>query len=72
LCFGGNFEGNGKNQFVVGQCKILNECLGAQLKMEDACNLCNVIEFFCQRKPTKTKKKGLWFFQALNGIGIIV
>jgi hypothetical protein len=25
--------------------------------MEDACNLCNVIEFFYQRKLTKTKKE---------------
>jgi hypothetical protein len=29
-----------------------------QLKMEDACSLYNVIEFFCQRKVTKTKRKG--------------
>jgi hypothetical protein len=28
-----------------------------QLKMEDGCNLCNVIEFFCQRKVTKTKRE---------------
>ncbi len=27
-----------------------------QLKMEDACRLCNVIEFFCQRKIIKTKR----------------
>jgi hypothetical protein len=29
-----------------------------QLKMEDACSLCNVIEIFCQRKVTKTKRRG--------------
>jgi hypothetical protein len=29
-----------------------------RLKMEDACNLCNVIEFFYWRKVTKTKKEG--------------
>ncbi len=28
-----------------------------QLKMEDACSLCNMIEFFCQKKVTKTKRR---------------
>jgi len=55
-----------------GSQDVVKPIATAQLKMEDACNLCNVIECFCQRKLTKTKKKGLWFFQALNGIGIIV
>jgi hypothetical protein len=29
-----------------------------QLKMEDSCSLCNVIEIFCQKKVTKTKRNG--------------
>jgi hypothetical protein len=29
----------------------------AQLKMEDACSFYNMIDFFCWRKVTKTKKK---------------
>ncbi len=32
----------------------------AQLKMEDVCNLCNVIEKNLQRKVTKTKGGGLF------------
>ncbi len=32
-----------------------------QLKMEDVCSLCNVIESFCQKKVTKTKKEGRAF-----------
>jgi hypothetical protein len=31
----------------------------ARLKIEDACSLFNVIEFFCQRKVSKTKKEGI-------------
>jgi hypothetical protein len=41
--------------------------------MEDAYNLCNVIEIFYKRKITKTeKKKAFWSFQTPNGIGTIV
>jgi hypothetical protein len=29
-----------------------------QLKMADACSLCNVIEFFCLKKITKIEKGG--------------
>jgi hypothetical protein len=29
-----------------------------QLKMEDVCNHCNVIKFFCQKKIIKIKEKG--------------
>jgi hypothetical protein len=42
------------------------------LKMEDACNLYNVIEFFCWRTVTKTKKEGLLVSQTPNGISTIL
>jgi hypothetical protein len=44
-----------------------------QLKMKDACSLCNMIEIFCQKKSNQDKKKkALWSFPTPNGIGTIV
>jgi hypothetical protein len=40
----------------------------AQLKMEDTCIFCNVIETFWQRKVIKVER----VFQASNGIGTIM
>jgi hypothetical protein len=49
------------------------EVVKPKLKMEDVYSLCNVIEFFCQRKVTKIERgRAFWSFQTLNGMGTIV
>jgi hypothetical protein len=42
-------------------------------KMEDACNLYNVIEIFCWKKCNQDRRKRAFSsFQTPNGIGIIM
>ncbi len=41
-----------------GSREIIRPTATTQLKMEGACNLCNVIEIFCWRKITKTGRGG--------------
>ncbi len=38
-----------------GNRKVAQPIFIAQFKMEDVCNLCNVIEFFCPKKKTNTE-----------------
>jgi hypothetical protein len=39
-----------------GSQEVASPTATTQLKMEDACNLCNVIKTFCQKQVTKPKR----------------
>jgi hypothetical protein len=40
-----------------GSREVVRSTAVAQLKMEDACSFCNVIEFFCRKKVTKIERR---------------
>jgi hypothetical protein len=55
-----------------GSWELVKPTVTIQLKMEEVCILCNVIEILWQNKVTKIERCAFWPFQAPNGIAIIM